>query len=34
MGSDLAPELSPDGSKIAYTRGIATQTSGEADQST
>lgn len=29
--SDLAPELSPDGSKIAYTRGIATQTSGEAD---
>lgn len=30
--SDLAPELSPDGSKIAYTRGIATQTSGEADQ--
>jgi Tol biopolymer transport system component/polyisoprenoid-binding protein YceI len=30
--SDLAPELSPDGSKVAYTRGIATQTSGEADQ--
>jgi polyisoprenoid-binding protein YceI len=29
--SDLAPELSPDRSKIAYTRGIATQTSGEAD---
>ena len=29
--SDLAPELSPDGSRIAYTRGIATQTSGEAD---
>jgi Tol biopolymer transport system component/polyisoprenoid-binding protein YceI len=30
--SDLSPELSPDGSKIAYTRGIATQTSGEPDQ--
>jgi Tol biopolymer transport system component/polyisoprenoid-binding protein YceI len=30
--SDLAPELSPDGSKIVYTRGIATQTSGEPDQ--
>jgi Tol biopolymer transport system component/polyisoprenoid-binding protein YceI len=29
--SDLAPELSPDRSKMAYTRGIATQTSGEAD---
>ena len=30
--SDLAPELSPDGSKVVYTRGIATQTSGEPDQ--
>jgi Tol biopolymer transport system component/polyisoprenoid-binding protein YceI len=30
--SDLAPVLSPDGARIAYTRGIATQTSGEPDQ--
>jgi Tol biopolymer transport system component/polyisoprenoid-binding protein YceI len=30
--SDLAPQLSPDGSKVVYTRGIATQTSGEPDQ--
>jgi Tol biopolymer transport system component/polyisoprenoid-binding protein YceI len=30
--SDLGPELSPDGSKLAYTRGIATETSGEPDQ--
>jgi polyisoprenoid-binding protein YceI len=29
---DLGPELSPDGSKLVYTRGIATETSGEADQ--
>jgi Tol biopolymer transport system component/polyisoprenoid-binding protein YceI len=30
--SDLAPELSPDGATVVYTRGIATQTSGEPDQ--
>jgi TolB protein len=30
--SDLGPQLSPDGSQLAYTRGIATQTSGEPDQ--
>jgi Tol biopolymer transport system component/polyisoprenoid-binding protein YceI len=30
--SDLAPQLSPDGAKLVYTRGIATQTSGEPDQ--
>ena len=29
---DLAPELSPDGSKLVYTRGTATETSGEPDQ--
>jgi Tol biopolymer transport system component/polyisoprenoid-binding protein YceI len=29
---DFSPQLSPDGSKIVYTRGIGTQTSGEPDQ--
>jgi polyisoprenoid-binding protein YceI/WD40 repeat protein len=30
--ADFSPALSPDGARIAYTRGIATQTSGEPDQ--